>query len=207
MELEGNGVENVVEERVATHRTASARPLAAGLWLFCAGTLAWLVGAGATKSAGGAVPWLILFSWFAYVALWRPCLRVGGHGFEVVNGVRNHRIPFGTIEDIEVRYTTVLWAAGKKYASWGAPTPPSAFGAGSQHLSDLKSRPYSALPGNERISQPGAKTGRDAIVAAWLQARDNGITDGHVDVTSTWSLPVIATGVLSVLAAVIAALP
>jgi hypothetical protein len=191
--------------RAVTHRTASARLLAAALWLFAAGTLAWLLTAGATRAAADAAPWLILVSWFAYVAQWRPCLRVDGYGFEVINGFRDHRIPFGTIEDIEVRYTTVIWAAGKKYVSWGAPTPPSALGAGFQHLSDLKSRPYTILPSNERISQPEAKTGRDAVVAVWHRARSSGITPSHDGVTSTWNRPAIAIGVLATLAVVVAA--
>ncbi len=93
------------------------------------------------------------------------------HGFELVNGLRDHRIPFEAVDDVEVRYTVVVRAAGRRYVSWGAPTPPSAFGSGFNHVSDLKSRPHSILPGNERISQHETKTGRDAIVAAWQDAR------------------------------------
>ncbi|MGN7253162.1 hypothetical protein [Arthrobacter sp. SAFR-014] len=119
--------------------------------------------------------------------------------------MRDHRIPFGTIEDIEVRFTTVIWAAGRKYVSWGAPTPTAALGAGFQHLSDLKSRPYSILPSNERISEPEAKTGQDAVVAAWHHARSGGIACARDSVTSTWNKPVIAVGILSVLAVVITA--
>ena len=206
MRLEGDGVGKVTEPpRAATYRTGSARPLAAVLWLFAAGTVTWLLAAGDGKAAGGAAPWLLLLSWFAYAALWRPCLRVGGDGFEVINGLRDHRIPFGAIEDIEVQYTTAIRAAGKKYVSWGAPSPPSAFGAGFQHLSHLKSQPHSALPGNERISQTEVKTGRDGIVAAWLQARSGRAADSGATVTSTWNMPMIAAGAVAILAVVIAA--
>ncbi|MFF2318513.1 hypothetical protein ACFVTE_19880 [Arthrobacter sp. NPDC058097] len=176
------------------------------MWLFAAGTLTWLLVAGATKTGLEAAPWLVLVSWFAYVAQWRPCLRVDGHGLEVINGMRDHRIPFGAIEDIEVRYTTVICTAGKKYVSWGAPTPPSAFESGFQHLSDLKSRPYTVLPSNERISQPEAKTGRDAIVAAWQNARHAGFSASRDGVTSTWNMPVVAVGVVAVLAVAVTAL-
>ncbi|MFE5839446.1 hypothetical protein [Arthrobacter sp. NPDC056493] len=205
MRLEGSGVGNVVERTAVTHRPASARPLAVALWLFAAGTLAWLLVAGATKTAADAAPWLVLVSWFAYVAQWRPCLRADGHGFEVINGLRCHRIPFAAIEDIEVRYTTVICASGKRYVCWGAPTPPTAFGSGFQHVSDLKSRPYTILPSNERISQPETVTGRDAIVAAWHNARYAGITRGPDGVTSSWNIPAIAVGVLAVLSVVVAA--
>jgi hypothetical protein len=205
MRLDGQSLANAEDGRAVAHRAPSARPLAAALWLLAGGTLAWLLAAGASEAAAGGAPWLIVVSWFAYVTLWRPCLRVDGCGFEVINGLRDHRIPFGAVEDIEVRFTTVIRAAGKKYVSWGAPTPPTALGAGFQHLSDVQSRPYSILPSNERISQPEAITGRDAVVAAWRNARFAGSTSAQDSVTSTWNKPVIAVGVLSVLAAVITA--
>ncbi|RAM37187.1 hypothetical protein [Arthrobacter globiformis] len=205
MRLDGHSVAKAEDGQAVTHRAPSARAVAAAVWLLAAGTLSWLLVGGATTATGEAAPWLILLSWLVYVAQWRPCLRVDGFGFEVINGWRDHRIPFGAVEDIEVRFTTVIWAAGKKYVSWGAPPPPTALGAGFQHLSDLKSRPYSILPSNERISQPEARTGRDAVVAAWHRARFGGITPGQDGVTSRWNKPVIAVGVLAGLAVVITA--
>ncbi|RKR30216.1 hypothetical protein C8D78_0538 [Arthrobacter oryzae] len=178
-----------------THRSASARPVAAVVWLFAVGTLVWLLVAGATSAAIHAAPWLGLLSWCVYTSQWRPCLRVDGSGFGVINGLRDHQIPFGTVRDIEVSYTTAIWAAGKKYVSWGAPTPPSAFGSGFQNVRDLKTRPYTMLPSNERISQPEMKTGRDAIVAAWQDARHAGFASTSEVVVSTWNWPVIVVGV------------
>ena len=131
-----------------------------------------------------AAPWLFLASWFVYVAQWRPLLRTDAHGFELVNGLRDHRIPFAAVDDVEVRYTVVVRAAGRRYVSWGAPTPPSAFGSGFDHVSDLKSRPHSILPGNERISQKETKTGRDAIVAAWQDARGSRVGRARAGVLS-----------------------
>lgn len=189
-----------------THRSASSRPVAAVVWLSAAGTLVWLLAAGATNAAIHAAPWLVLLSWLVYTSQWRPCLRVDGSGFQVINGLRDHQIPFGTVKDIEVRYNTTIWAAGKKYVSWGAPTPPSAFGAGFQNVRDLKSRPYTMLPSNERISQPETKTGRDPIVAAWQDARSGGLTSTREVVVSKWNWAVIVVGVLAVLSVIAAAL-
>jgi hypothetical protein len=188
-----------------THRSASARPVAACVWLFAAGTLAWLLAARDTNAALHAAPGLVLLSWFVYTSQWRPGLRVDGSGFQVINGLRDHRIPFGTVQDIEVRYSTVIWAAGKKYVSWGAPTPPGAFDSGFQNVRELKSRPYTMLPSNERISQPETKTGRDAIVAAWQDARSAGPTSALGVVVSTWNGPAIVVGVLAILSVVAAA--
>lgn len=153
------------------HRAGSARPVAVTVWLGSAVVMAWLVLAGRTEAAMAAAPWLFLASWFVYAAQWRPCLRTDAYGFELVNGLRHHRIPYEAVDDVEVRYTVAVRAAGRRYVSWGAPTPPAAFGSGFDHVSDLKSRPHSILPSNERISQKEKKTGRDAIVAAWQDAR------------------------------------
>ncbi|MCX6500262.1 MAG: hypothetical protein NTU93_15930 [Arthrobacter sp.] len=123
----------------------------------------------------------------------------------MINGLRDHWIPFGRVEDIEVRFTTAIWAAGKKYVSWGAPNPPTAFGSGFQHVSELKSHPFSVLPSNERIGQPATKTGRDAIVAAWHDARFTGSTSTAGDVVSTWNLPTIVVGAVAILSVIIGA--
>ena len=167
--------------------------------------LAWLLLAGRTDAAMVAAPWLFLASWFVYAAQWRPCLRTDAHGFELVNGLRDHRIPFEAVDDVEVRYTVAVWAAGRRYVSWGAPTPPGAFGSGFDHISDLKSRPHSILPGNERISQKETKTGRDAIVAAWQNARTTATKGPTGWVISSWHLPTVIVGGVAVAWAILSA--
>lgn len=189
-----------------THRTRSARPVAVAVWLCTAVVLVSLVMAGRTEAAFAAAPWLVLASWFVYVAQWRPFLRTDAHGFELVNGLRDHRIPFEAVDDVEVRFTVAVRAAGQRYVSWGAPTPPGAFGAGFDHVSDLKSRPHSALPGNERISQKETKTGRDAIVAAWQDARAAGLTGRAGVVSSKWNRPAVIVGIIAVLWALLTAI-
>lgn len=188
-----------------THRTGSARPVAVTVWLCAAVVLAWLLLAGRTQAAVAAAPWLFLASWFVYTAQWRPLLRTDAHGFELVNGLRDHRIPYEAVEDIEVRHAVAVRAAGRRYVSWGAPTPPSAFGSGFDHVSDLKSRPHSILPGNERISQKETRTGRDAIVAAWRDARPTATSQPAAAVISSWHLPTVITGIVAVAWAVLSA--
>ncbi|WP_224046652.1 hypothetical protein [Arthrobacter sp. NicSoilB4] len=188
-----------------THRAGSARPVAVTVWLCAAVVMAWLLLAGRTEAAMAAAPWLFLASWFVYAAQWRPLLRTDAHGFELVNGLRDHRIPYEAVEDIEVRYTVAVRAAGRRYVSWGAPTPPGAFGSGFDHVSDLKSRPYSILPGNERISQKEQKTGRDAIVAAWQDASTAAAKRPAGAVVSSWHLPTVIVGGIAVAWAVLSA--
>ncbi|RKR29952.1 hypothetical protein [Arthrobacter oryzae] len=190
-----------------TYRSASSRPVAAIAWAAVAGTLCWLAASGESGAALHAAPWLVLVSWLVYVAQCRPCLRADSDGFEVINGLRSFRIPFDTIEDIEVRYAVAVRAGGKKYVSWGAPTPPGSFESGFQHVSDLKSRPFSILPGNERIShQPAVATGRDQIAKAWQDAGTAGLRPSAGTVTATWNLPMIAVGTLALLWVIAAAL-
>ena len=191
--------------RARTYRSASGRPVAAVVWAGSAGTLCWLAASGETQAVMDAAPWLVLVSWFIYVGQWRPCLRADNDGFELVNGLRDHRIPFDTVEDVEVRYAVSVRAAGKKYVSWGAPTPPSSFGPGFEHVSDLKSRPHSILPGNERISQKETKTGRDAIVAAWQNARTTATKGPTGAVISSWHLPTVIVGGVAVAWAILSA--
>ncbi len=194
-----------------THRSASGRPVAAAVWAAAAGTLWWLVAGGETRAAMDAAPWLALVSWLVYVAQWRPCLRVDGDGFTLINGLRDHRIPFETVQDVEVRYAVTVRAAGKKYVSWGAPTPPGSFESGFEHVRDLKSRPFSISPSNERFShqRPAVTTGRDEIAQAWQDARSAGLGSSDATettttvtpptVTSTWNRPMIALGVVVLL--------
>ncbi|WP_091563823.1 hypothetical protein [Arthrobacter sp. ok362] len=174
--------------------------MAAAAWAAAAGTLCWLVASGETRAAMDAAPWLVLASWVVYVAQWLPCLRVDGDGFTLINGLRDHRIPFDTVQDVEVRFAVAVRAAGKKYVSWGAPTPPGSFESGFAHVSDLKSRPYSMLPSNERFNhQPTVSTGRDEIAKAWQEARTAGLRSSDGTVTSTWNRPMIALGVVVLL--------
>lgn len=189
-----------------THRSASGRPVAATVWTGAAGTLYWLAASGETRAVMDAAPWLVLVSWFVYAAQWRPCLRVEGDGFELVNGLRDHWIPFDTVEDIEVGYALAVRAAGKKYVSWGAPTPPGSFSSGFEHVSDLKSRPHSMLPSNERIRQPEVTAGRDEFAKAWHDARAAGLHSSGGTVTTTWNRSLIAVGIAALLWVVAAVL-
>ncbi|PVZ54044.1 hypothetical protein [Arthrobacter sp. H-02-3] len=83
--------------------------------------------------------------------------------------------------------------------SWGAPTPPGSFGSGFELVSDLKSRPHSILPHNERIRQPEVATGRDEIAKAWQDARTSGLQSSDGTVKSKWNRPMIAVGAFALL--------
>lgn len=189
-----------------TYRAPSARPVAAALWLGATGLLAWVLIAGQATTAVTAAPWLAFVSWIVYILQWRPCLRVDGSGFEIVNGLRDHRIPFETVDDVDVRQSVVVRAAGRKYVSWGAPGTPGAAASGYQNGGDLRNLPLNVLPDNQRLSQPVAVGGRDEIAKAWQDARALGFPSPEASVISKWDRPTIAIGILVVLWAVTATL-
>ena len=73
--------------------------------------------------------------------------------------------------------------------------------------SDLKSRPYSNLPTNERFihQQPPVITRRDEIAQAWQDARAAGHRSSDGTVTTTWNRPMISLGVVVLLWVIAAA--
>lgn len=189
-----------------TYRARSARPVAAAVWLGAGCLVAWMLIAGQTTAAMTASPWLVLVSWIVYIVQWRPCLCFDGSGFEIVNGVRDHRIPFETVDDVQVRQSVVIRASGRKYVSWGAPGTPSAAVSGYPNAIDLRNLPLNALPDDQRLRQPVAVGGRDEIAKAWQDARAVGFPSTEGRVISKWHRPAIVIGILTILWAVTATL-
>lgn len=180
----------------------SGRYVALAVWAGSVLAVGWLLADGKSGPAAAAAPWLAAASLLVYLTQWQPRLIIDAGAFELLNGLRRHRIPFAAVDDVEVRYTVTVKAAGRKYVSWGAPTPPSAFGAGFNQARDWKERPPGMLPSNERMSQSPAPESRDAIVRAWHDARQaSGIVDpgaGHTGaasanatVISGWNVPML----------------
>jgi hypothetical protein len=168
--------------------------------------MAWMLIAGQTRTAMTASPWLVLVSWIVYVVQWRPCLRVDGSGFEMINGLRDHRIPFETVEDVEVRQSVAIRASGRKYVSWGAPGTPSAAASGYVNATNLRNLPLNVLPDNQRMRQPVAVGGRDEIAQAWQDARALGFHSSEGRAISKWNRTTLAIGILTILWAVAATL-
>lgn len=180
----------------------SSRWVSLAVWAGSAVAVGWLVLAGRPGAATAAAPWLAALALLVYLTQWLPRLVVEDGGFDVENGLRRHWIPFSSIEDLEVRRSVVIRAAGRKFVSWGAPTPQSAFAAGFEQARDWKQRPYGMLPGNERMGQSQPAPGRDAIVAVWQEARQadgNGAAawrPADPAVVSTWNFPMVVLGLL-----------
>lgn len=175
-----------------TLKALSSRPTATLVWLGCGvavGYSAWTSPSSALILYG---PWLVFVAWVAYLGLWLPRLIIHPDGLSLVNGIRTHWLPFGRIDDVEVRHSVTVTAEGRKYKSWGAPLPPSALRAG-QKVS--RSQQIQVLtPTNERLAAPTAvDPSRDAIVRAWRAAAQRPASVAG-DVSSRWNTTTIVVG-------------
>lgn len=107
---------------VTTHRSAYAHPLAVLGWLGVGASLGALLLVGETRDGVEAAPWHFLASWLIYCTLWRPCVRTLTDGYELVNPLRNHLIPYPAVYDVQVRYPVAIRAEGRRFGSWTTPT-------------------------------------------------------------------------------------
>ena len=107
---------------LTTHRSAYAHPLAVLGWLGVGASLGLLLLVGETTDGVEAAPWHFLASWLIYCTLWRPCVRTLADGYELVNPLRNHRIPYPAVYDVQVRHPGAIRAEGRRFGIWSTPT-------------------------------------------------------------------------------------
>jgi Bacterial PH domain len=87
----------------------------------------WWVTAQAVGPAGvhAAVTglWLLAVSAALAALFWRPAVVVDDAGVELRNVLRDVRVPWPALQEIETRYALTLHAGGRRFASWAAPAP------------------------------------------------------------------------------------
>ena len=107
---------------LTTHRSAYAHQLAVLGWLGVGASLGPLLLVGETRDGVAAAPWHLLASWLIYCTLWRPCVRTLTDGYELVNPLRSHRIPYPAVYDVQMRHPVAIRAEGRRFGSWSTPT-------------------------------------------------------------------------------------
>ncbi|WP_427019205.1 PH domain-containing protein (plasmid) [Pseudarthrobacter sp. P1] len=178
------------------------------IWAIAAALTAWLAVSGNWSAEATVVPWLALAAWLVYATQWRPCLVVHESGFDVVNLLRTHRIPFAAITDVEIRHTVAIRAGARRYVSWGAPPRPAPSAPAWNRYVTGKTRPYGMFPSNERMTQTGpTSTGRDAVVGTWEKSRHAGASTTVATVTTTWNYVALILGILSLAWCVVSIAP
>ncbi|MGO4384385.1 hypothetical protein [Specibacter sp. RAF43] len=188
--------------RPAVLYSGFSRLLAVLAWLFCAFFAVNLLLTGTWESIRHFLPWLMLVAWALYVLLWRPCLVVRADGLEVINLLREHRVPFAALTAVQVHQGVTLVTTAGRLASWGAPGAgrPAPMGSGKGGPSGPRGR---ARP----LSQARIQSAWDA----WEAHRDEASADvvpstppdPRQAVTSRWNRPAVV--VTLALAALVAA--
>lgn len=67
-------------------------------------------------------PWVLLVIWAIYVSLAASTVAVTDHGVEVQNLLRRHRLPWGSVTDIYMKYQVTIEAGTRRIACWAGPS-------------------------------------------------------------------------------------
>lgn len=103
------------------------------VWVFCVlVTVLSLLEDGSIADTGRTVLVMGSVAFLAWMFLSSPCLVVEPSGLRVVNPLRSHWVPFGALDDVQVRglTTLVVRTAGggrARITSWNGPGLPRAF--------------------------------------------------------------------------------
>lgn len=94
----------------------------AAVALLCAALVADAALRGRWDVALAALPAVALLLWVSWLVFARPCLRLCPAGLDVVNVLRTTSVPWGEVEDVELRHqVVVLTRSGERLLCWGAP--------------------------------------------------------------------------------------
>jgi hypothetical protein len=141
------------------YRPAMVR-IAAGVYAAFAGW--WLVSAVFTPSLRGDAPVLALAllagGALVYALFWRPAVIVDDDGVELRNVLRDVRVPWAALQDVDTKYTLTLHVGGRRYQSWAASARgwSGVFRGPAQGVAPGRSPDPQALPG-----QPSTRSSRD----------------------------------------------
>jgi len=189
----------------------------------------------AARGAGRAltlVPVLLAVGVVVYALLWRPCIRVDAGGVVLRNVLRDVRVPWAVLQEVDTRYTLTLHTSSGTYQSWAAPAPgrpspvpwgwtpsgagrsPAGPGGGEgARLPDARWQPAGVAP--DRSSRAlGADSGAAAFMVeqAWTAWRERSATPalsgssaaaGGEPVRVTWDRPLLAVLAVSTVVAVL----
>jgi hypothetical protein len=114
-----------VDQAPARHvyRPAMVR-IAAAVYVVFAGW--WLLSALFSPSLRGDAPVLGLAllagGALVYALFWRPAVIVDAEGVELRNVLRDVRVPWAALQDVDTKYTLTLHAGGRRHQSWAAST-------------------------------------------------------------------------------------
>ncbi|NLT53556.1 MAG: PH domain-containing protein [Actinomycetales bacterium] len=147
----------------ATARGAALAYLAFACW--------WLVAVlvdGSGEDLLGVAPWLLLVGVLVHAVLWRPVVIVDDDGVELRNVVRDVRVPWSELTEVETRYALTLVTRGGRFRSWAAAAPgrPGLLRRGTCPGADRGLHGSRGLSAEHELPDPRWTPGRQAGTAA-----------------------------------------
>lgn len=156
------------------------RPVMGRVLTVCYGAFAvwWLIaglsGGGRASVSGTGIAWLVAVGAVMYAVLWRPAVVVDTEGVQLLNVVRDVRIPWAALEGVETRYALTLFTAERRWTSWAAGAP----GRGSAFARGVRSRSGGDRSGPDATGGSPPASGRDASGTEGHLPRAGWLPDG-----------------------------
>lgn len=106
-----------------TYRSTGSRVLAGAVVAVAAAGVVSAAVEGGTESAlrwGGPLAFVAALAWLAY---WRPLVRVDEHGVTLQNVLSRVVVPWPTVREVHSRYGLRIETAERSWNAWAAPSP------------------------------------------------------------------------------------
>ncbi|HKU09765.1 MAG TPA: hypothetical protein VJQ61_00820 [Sinomonas sp.] len=178
-------------------RAQSSRVVAVFIWLACSAFVVLSFSMGAADGLLRFGPWAALAAWIGFAVLWQPCIVLDAGGMTIVNPLKIHRIPFAEVSDLKVGMAVAVEAGGRRFTSWGGPTPRGSFSANLDF--QRRSQIQVLTPTDERLPAPSAvDPDRDSIRQAWEEAKRNPAAESAA-LSTRWNTLNIVGGIVCLL--------
>ncbi|WP_168928740.1 hypothetical protein [Sinomonas albida] len=185
------------DHRPRVLRAQSSRVVAVFIWLACCALVVLLLSTGAADGLLRFGAWAALAAWVGFAVLWQPCIVLDADGMTMVNPLKTYRVPFAQVSDLKVGMTVAVEAAGRRYTSWGGPTPRGSFSAGREF--QRRSQIQVLTPTDERLPAPSAvDPDRDSLRRAWEEAKRNPAAQSAA-LSARWNTLNIVGGIVCLL--------
>jgi len=169
--------------------------------------LAILISLVVTDGVAGLLAWswpVVAFGWLAWLLYIRPSVTLTDGFVEVRNPLRNHRVPWGDIIDVESRYALSITTTDRRVIrAWAAPAP------GARQALGTRRADVARAPGQGDTRRPSDAEGTDSgdatalVVRALEQHRRSGAPSLPGGTVTTWSAIPLGVTALLLLAAVV----
>jgi hypothetical protein len=141
---------------------------------------------GDTDQLAVAVPVMVAVGAALWGVFWRPAVVAGDGGVELLNVVRDVRVPWPLLDELDTRYALTLHVGERRYRSWAAGAPGRPMAPGRHE----PARDHKAVDDDDPVRSSRslrADSGAAAFMVErrWERARATRATGGE-QVTTRW---------------------